>query len=151
MSSPFSFEPIAKIASKYLSIEQDKPALTPLDKETLKDDFDLAIQANPLKSDKDFWDMIENISLNTPNMSGRRFYNQLFGGRNNPAIAADMLTSFFNNSMYTYKVGGIHIAIEKEMLALFMEYAGFENSSATIVPGWLNGEYGGHVGGKKSA
>ena len=44
------------------------------------------------------------------------FFNQLFGGRNPYATLGDLLAVLLNNSMYTYKVAGPQVGVEKEII-----------------------------------
>lgn len=81
----------------------------------------------------------------TPRTSGRRFYNQLFAGREPLATSAEMLTSLMNSSMYTYKIAGVQALIELEVIAKLCSLAGYENGEGTFVPGGSLGNLVGMV------
>lgn len=71
----------------------------------------------------------------TPKTSGRRFFNQLFAGREPAAASAEMLTGLLNSSMYTYKVAGVHTLIENTLLERMGRLAGFTDCDGTFTPG----------------
>lgn len=78
---------------------------------------------------------LEQIMSGTPSSSNWRFVNQLFGGRINIAVAAELLAVISNSSMYTYKAAGSQILIENEILNRFLSAAGFFDGEAAFVPG----------------
>ena len=71
----------------------------------------------------------------TPKTSGRRFFNQLFAGREPLATSAEMLVALLNSSMYTYKIAGVHALIEMELVLKMCSLAGFPEGDGTFVPG----------------
>ena len=78
---------------------------------------------------------IKRILAATPSAAGRRFFNQLFGGRDPIAVAAEMLTAMTNTSMYTYKVAGPQVLVEREVLARMAAAVGYEDGEGTLSPG----------------
>lgn len=64
----------------------------------------------------------------TPSSSSWRFVNQLFGGREPVATAAEMLAVVPNVSMYTLKAAGAQILVERELLRHMATKAGFAGS-----------------------
>ena len=70
-----------------------------------------------------------------PAMAGPRFWNQLFGGRDLVATAADMLASVANHSLYTYRAAGPLVVVEQLVLARMAALAGFDAGEGTICPG----------------
>jgi sulfinoalanine decarboxylase len=71
----------------------------------------------------------------TPSSGSWRFVNQLFGGREPAATAAEMLAIVPNISMYTFKAGGAQILIERELLRHMARHAGFRSAEGCITPG----------------
>lgn len=61
----------------------------------------------------------------TPSSSSRRFFSQLFGGRDVAATVADMLAVVTNSSMYTFKAAGAQILIEQEIIGKLAGMVGF--------------------------
>lgn len=85
-----------------------------------------------------FTEVIESIRrlvLATPSSAGRRFDNQLFGGRDPIASLAEMLTPILNTSMYTYKVAGPQVLAEREVLHRLADKIGFANGEGVVTPG----------------
>lgn len=71
----------------------------------------------------------------TPSSASRRYFNQLFGGRDPMATLAEMLTPLMNTSMYTYKAAGPQVLIEKEVLRRMAAKVGFEESEGMLSAG----------------
>jgi hypothetical protein len=42
-----------------------------------------------------------------------------------PALAGEIMSNVFNNSMYTYKASGVHTLIEKEVVREMLLKVGF--------------------------
>ncbi len=78
---------------------------------------------------------VRQVITQTPSSAGRRFYNQLFGGRDPVATFAEILTTLTNTSMYTFKVAGPQILIEKEVVGRMAATVGFENGEGILAPG----------------
>jgi sulfinoalanine decarboxylase/sulfinoalanine decarboxylase/aspartate 1-decarboxylase len=85
--------------------------------------------------DEIFNEILKEVVLKTPKTSSKNFFNQLFGGRQPKAVLGELLSVVLNNSMYTYKVGGPQVGIEKEII---------KKSSALI-------DYGTNYGGTFAA
>ena len=115
--------------------ETKQPVTQSLSYPALFDNLDLELQDDPL-SDGDFVSAISGLVTNTPKTSTAAFFNQLFGGRNGKAVIGEMLAALLNNSMYTYKVAGPMIAIEKTIINHIKEKIGFPSSAeGTIASG----------------
>lgn len=71
----------------------------------------------------------------TPRTGSKRFFNQLFAGRNYTALAGELIAATTNNSVYTYKVGGVHILIEREVIKMMLEKVGFIDGWGIFSPG----------------
>lgn len=52
-----------------------------------------------------------------------------------PAVAAEMLTAVFNNTMHTYKSAGIHILIEQEVINFLLKKVGYKKGDGIFAPG----------------
>ena len=83
--------------------------------EAIRERIPLAIQDDPLPQDE-LLDLLKAIVIRTPKTANQLFFNQLFGGKEDLAVLADMMVARMNNSMYTYKVAGPHVLIEHELL-----------------------------------
>ena len=74
--------------------------------------------------------------LSTPKTSSKLFFNQLFGGRQPKAVLGELLSVILNNSMYTYKVAGPQVGIEKEVIRKSCELISYgDNYGGTFAAG----------------
>lgn len=71
----------------------------------------------------------------TPSSSSWRFLNQLFGGREPVAAAAESLAAWRNVSMYTFKAAGAQVLVEKQVLSHMLQKVGFGAGEAMFTPG----------------
>jgi sulfinoalanine decarboxylase len=71
----------------------------------------------------------------TPTTSSARFFNQLFGGRDWASVLGDMLVPVVNNSMYTYKVAGPHVLIERVLVEKMGALMGYKEPGGIFSPG----------------
>jgi sulfinoalanine decarboxylase/sulfinoalanine decarboxylase/aspartate 1-decarboxylase len=124
-----------KLAALLLKMENEEPVVNPIPPEELHDKLDLSLSVTPA-SEAYFEETLEQLILNTPRTASRLFFNQLFGGRNSKATLGDLLAVLLNNSMYTYKVAGPQVGIEKEILHRICDLAGYaRDSDGTFAPG----------------
>ena len=103
------------IVDELLKLEEADPVVKLGDPERMKDTFDIAVGDEPM-GEADFRAVLGNVVLNTPRTASRSFFNQLFGGRQPKAVLGELLSVLLNNSMYTYKVGGPQVGVEKEII-----------------------------------
>jgi glutamate/tyrosine decarboxylase-like PLP-dependent enzyme len=122
-----------KLAQKLFDAEKTNPVTQPIPAETLFEQLDIKLQDTP---DANFEESLEKLVLNTPRTATRLFFNQLFGGRNPKATLGDLVAVLLNNSMYTYKVAGPQVGVEKEILHKICDAIGYPNTSdGTFAPG----------------
>lgn len=124
-----------KIASKLLDEEKTNPVIQPIDVKQLWKQLDISLQSKPI-SETEFEIILTQLILKTPRTATNKFFNQLFGGRNPKATLGDLLAVMLNNSMYTYKVAGPQVGIEKEIIKNVCKIIKYPpNSSGTITSG----------------
>ncbi|TAE00964.1 MAG: aminotransferase class V-fold PLP-dependent enzyme [Bacteroidetes bacterium] len=123
-----------QIAEYFLEEDKKNPVLTYKSPQDLSKDLDININSEGV-SENIFFESLEKIVLATPKTGSRSFFNQLFGGRNSIAISGEILASIMNNSMYTYKVGGAQILLEKEVVSQMLRKVGYEGGDGTFAPG----------------
>ncbi|RMA57748.1 pyridoxal phosphate-dependent decarboxylase family protein [Ulvibacter antarcticus] len=124
-----------KIADRLLKTESEQPVATPIAPEELFNTLDISLKDTPA-SEAFFEETLEKLVLNTPRTATKLFFNQLFGGRNSKATLGDLLAVLLNNSMYTYKVAGPQVGIEKEILHKVCDIIGYaKDSDGTFAPG----------------
>ncbi len=123
-----------ELARQLLDAERrspSEPALPPHQVETL---VDVALPRRG-RGEDELYRLLERVVAATPKTSSRRFFNQLFAGREPAAAAGELLASLLNTSMYTYKVGGVHVLIEREVTRRMAELAGFPDGDGTEASG----------------
>jgi len=124
-----------EIAEKYISDHESRPVLPYQSPEKMAQRLDLHLGEEGM-SETHFFQLLEQIILATPKTAGEGFYNQLFGGRNFIAVAGEILAAVMNNSMYTYKVAGPQILLEKEVLRKMLSKIGWEETGeGAFAPG----------------
>ena len=112
------------IVDELLKLEDADPVVKLGAPEEMVEEFDISVSDEPM-SDDDLRAALGKVVLNTPRTASRSFFNQLFGGRMPAATLGELLSVMLNISMYTYKVGGPHVGIEKELIKKICEMVGF--------------------------
>jgi len=124
-----------ELTEKLLEVEQSEPVAPPIETSELANYLDLELDQDPIPDDQ-FYASLEDLVMSTPRTATTSFFNQLFGGRNAKATLGELLATMLNNSMYTYKVGGPMVAVEKEIVKQVAQVAGFgQNFGGTISSG----------------
>ena len=125
----------SELCDELFKEETNQPVAKPIPTSELYNQIDLSLNSDGLV-DKDFKETLKQVIRSTPKTASKSFFNQLFGGRVNKATLGDLLAVMFNNSMYTYKVAGPQVGIEKQVLKNICELAGYpKNSDGTLAPG----------------
>jgi len=121
------------IVEELLKEEEKNPVSPRIDVEDLyhKINFRLSEEAC---IDHEFIKVLKKLVLKTPKTATNRFFNQLWGGRNSKAVLGDLLAVMLNTSMYTYKVSGPQIGIEKEIINQICKIIGYGNDSGGTFP-----------------
>ncbi|WP_299119661.1 pyridoxal-dependent decarboxylase [uncultured Winogradskyella sp.] len=115
--------------------EKHQPVAEPITTSQLYNQLNLSLNAEGTL-DEDLKTTLKQIIKSTPKTASKSFFNQLFGGRIGKASLGDLLAVMLNNSMYTYKVAGPQVGIEKQVLKNICELAGYKkNSDGTFAPG----------------
>ena len=124
------------LVNELLEDEVANPVVAPIPVEDLYDEIDIQLNDEPM-IDEDFVPVLRKLVLNTPKTASKLFFNQLFGGRNSKAILGELLSVILNNSMYTYKVGGPQIGVEKAIIRKVATLVGYDADAAegTLAPG----------------
>lgn len=123
------------ITEALLKDEIDNPVAEVIEADKLFEKMDLSLQDEGISDDK-FYASLKDLVLKTPKTASSQFFNQLFGGRQSKAVLGDLLAVILNNSMYTYKVAGPQVGIEKEIIKQVADKIGYPSkSSGTIAAG----------------
>ena len=124
-----------KLALELIEKEKKEPSLKPIQTEDLWSKIDIALEDYPI-SKNDFEVILRQLVLNSPRTATNKFFNQLYGGRNPKATLGDLLSVLLNNSMYTYKVAGPQVGIEKEIIKKVIKLIDYTSESdGTITSG----------------
>ena len=124
-----------QLANEITEQENKEPVVKPVDPEQLFEEIDLKLNSNGI-NDNELKDLLRKVAFNTPKTTTKKFFNQLFGGRNSKATLGELLAVMLNTSMYTYKVGGVQVGIEKEIIHKVCSLINYSGSSdGTFAPG----------------
>lgn len=136
MHTPMSevIEPLVTLIREHLQNEVDCPVRPVLSPEQMRVQIDLDIHDDGLPLD-DVVQLLRQVFAATPTTASSSFYNQLFAGRDGAAVLGDALVSLLNNSMYTYKIGGVQVLIEMALLEQMGQMMGMSNSEGMFTPG----------------
>ncbi|MBD99466.1 MAG: cysteine synthase [Verrucomicrobia bacterium] len=131
-----------KLANKLVDAENHTPVVEPISPKGVTQKLNLELSSEGI-SEEEFYQLLEDVMLNTPRTATNRFFNQLFGGRKGKATLGDLLAVMLNTSMYTYKVAGPMVGIEKAVISQTAELIGYEANQAggTIAPGGSMSNY----------
>lgn len=121
------------LSADLLEDEIKNPISKRIPVEKLSKTIDIALSDEPL-DETEYYNTLKQVVLSTPKTSSKLFFNQLFGGRKSKAVLGDLLAVMLNNSMYTYKVGGVQVGIEKEILNQVITKIGYGNEAAGTFP-----------------
>jgi sulfinoalanine decarboxylase/sulfinoalanine decarboxylase/aspartate 1-decarboxylase len=113
--------------------EIDNPLTEPIEPDELLKQLDLSL-GDEAMDDEAFNKNLMELVLKTPKTASSRFYNQLFAGRKSRAILGELLAVVLNNSMYTYKVGGPQVCVEKEIIHQISTLVGYAEGSGGTFP-----------------
>ncbi len=123
-----------ELASRQLAAEAELPATTGRPPDELVRELGIALGEEG-RSFEEVAARLGRLLAATPSSASPRFFNQLFGGRDDIAVLAEMLTPLVNSSMYTYKVAGPQVLVEREVLARMAAKVGWTEGEGALVPG----------------
>jgi glutamate/tyrosine decarboxylase-like PLP-dependent enzyme len=125
----------SRIVDRLLTAEQQEPVLSPLPAKSLEKQLHLSLQQEGI-SEEEFEQILSNLVLSTPRTATNLFFNQLYGGRQSKAVLGDLLAVMLNNSMYTYKVAGPQVGVEKAIINQVIDIIDYPKSAnGTIASG----------------
>lgn len=121
------------LSTSLLKDEEENPISRRIPVENLSNELNFELSKEGI-SDSEYYEIVEDIVLATPKTSSKLFFNQLFGGRKSKAVLGDLLAVMLNNSMYTYKVAGVQVGIEKEIISQVQQKIGYGSKSGGTFP-----------------
>ena len=124
-----------RIADRLLSEEKREGVVKPIPAAALWNTLNLQLSSEGL-SETEFEKLLTEVVLSTPRTATSKFFNQLFGGRTPKATLGDLLAVMLNNSMYTYKVAGPQVGVEKAIIKEIVSLIGYPSTAdGTIASG----------------
>jgi sulfinoalanine decarboxylase/sulfinoalanine decarboxylase/aspartate 1-decarboxylase len=117
-----------------LETEAALPGGTQRDPQRLAEQLPLSLAEHGHSLDEVF-ERMACVLAATPSSASWRFVNQLFGGREPLALAAETLALWRNVSMYTFKAAGAQVLVENEVLSRMLGHAGFPAGEGMFTPG----------------
>ena len=124
-----------ELTETLIRLEKEDPVAQPISTEKLYDTLNLQLNDEGM-NEEEFYKGLEKIVKSTPRTASNKFFNQLFGGRKSKAMLGDLLAVVLNNSMYTYKVAGPMVGVEKEIIRCVADLIGYSpNAGGTIATG----------------
>lgn len=128
-------ELFVKIVKELEQKEKEEPVITPQSPQEFRNTIDISLNNKGI-SDAEFSRITTDVVLNSPRSSSNKFFNQLFGGRKSKAVLGDLLSVVLNTGLHTYKVNGIQVLIEREIIntiSQMIEYT--ETAGGIFTPG----------------
>lgn len=123
-----------KIAQDLIKSEREAPVLPFHSKADYDALIDLSLSEKGCAEDV-FFEQLSQIAHLTPKTNSSRFFNQLFAGRSAASLSAEIISTVLNTTMHTYKVSGIQVLIEQEVVKKFLQKVGYLNGEGIINPG----------------
>ena len=118
----------SELCDELFKEETNQPVAKPISTSELYSQIDLSLNTEGIV-DQDFKETLRQIIRSTPKTASKSFFNQLFGGRIGKATLGDLLAVMLNNSMYTYKVAGPQVGIEKQVIDNICQLTGYDKNS----------------------
>ncbi len=125
---------VSAVAERFLENEKLRPAIEPTDPDRDGEELELDLDGAGIGKSRTY-SLMSRILESSQRTSTSHFFNQLFGGRDEISVAADMLVPLLNVSMYTLKMGGPHVLIEREVIRKMRACLGWDGYEGTLAPG----------------
>lgn len=122
--SPAEKDLLLSLLDRVVKSEQSDPVPKPLSPDRYRAVLDLDLRNDGVDIAQ-LKVIVEQLIDETPKTSSTRFFNQLFGGREEIATVGEMLAVMLNTSMYTYKVAGPMVLIEHVITEEIIKRVGY--------------------------
>lgn len=121
------------LALTLLEDEITNPVSKRIPVENLYEQLDIRLSDAPI-SETRWQEAIQAIVLATPKSASKAFFNQLYGGRQPKAAIGDLLAVLLNANMHTYKVAGVQVGLEKEIIERSCERINYGEKAGGTFP-----------------
>jgi glutamate/tyrosine decarboxylase-like PLP-dependent enzyme len=125
---------LAELAREHLARDREQPMRPHRTAEELLARLPIAIEGDARPWPEAF-SLLREVLAATPSTSSRRFFNQLFGGRDGMATLAELASVLANSPMHTFKASGVQVLIERAVLQRMGALAGMPDGDGLIAPG----------------
>jgi sulfinoalanine decarboxylase len=105
--------------------------------DALKQKFDFELQAQG-GNYQDLLQYIQQYIHYSVKTGSNQYLNQLFGGKNLPALLGEFITSLTNTSMYTYEVSPMATLMELEIVRKMNTFTGYAHGDGIFLTGGSN-------------
>jgi len=123
-----------QLLRSHLDREHEQPVVPYAGPEELKGALPFALPVQGV-DDETLFGHLEALVAATPRTTTRRFFNQLFSGRDDFGSIGEILAAFLNSSMYTFKAAGPQVILERELVGHMGRRIGYPDADGTFVPG----------------
>lgn len=124
----------ASLIAEQVRRDQQQPMRPYRDADALRAALPLTLDGEPLPWPETV-ELLREVMAATPSTTSRRFFNQLFGGRDPVATLAELCTVLANSPMHTFKSSGVQVLLEREVLRRMAARAGLAGGDGAITPG----------------
>lgn len=107
----------------------------PLNPHDLKKVFDIGLNNEPLKSNDEVLQILNDVFKYSVNTQSSKFLNQLYGGTSDLTWISELIVAVLNTSMATYEIAPLFTLMEKELISEINKMVGFDNCDGIMVPG----------------
>lgn len=123
-----------ELIREHARLDEEVPVRAYKSPDSLREDLSLELdgRAHPMP---EITDTLAALLSTTPSTTSRRFFNQLFAGRDTVATMADILVSVTNTPMYTFKAGGPQVLLERACINRMASKAGYTQGDGIFTPG----------------
>ena len=123
-----------ELLRRHLEREREEAVVPYADPKELQAAFPFAPPSRGV-DDETLFGLLETLVAATPRTTTRRFFNQLFSGRDDFGSIGEILAAFLNSSMYTFKAAGPQVILERELIGHMGRRIGYPDADGTFVPG----------------
>ena len=125
---------VASLVEDVLRRDREQPVAPHRTVQALEQALPIPLDGRPLPWPRTL-EVLRELIAATPSTSSRRFFNQLFGGRDSIATLGEVASILTNSPMHTFKVSGVQVLLERAVLRRMAELAGMAKGDGMIAPG----------------